>query len=148
MTDASHFSEKQIPIWAGQQDALFFQHPEIMTASGLDDKILPCSVEHYAEDGKFYEIFPKFFLKTLHVPGHSPGSIAYFFPLCSIAFVGDTLFANGIGRTDFPGGSRTLLIKSIRDKLYTLPDETIIVPGHGSTTSIAQEKQTNPYVTY
>jgi glyoxylase-like metal-dependent hydrolase (beta-lactamase superfamily II) len=85
-------------------------------------------------------------LEALHTPGHTPGGIT----LCSkndgIAFVGDTLFAESVGRTDFPGGSMTTLVESIKQKLFTLPDDTEVYPGHGPKTTIAHEKKHNPFL--
>ena len=81
-------------------------------------------------------------LRVLHTPGHSPGSIS----LLGDGFVlsGDTLFNEGVGRTDLPGGSRPQLVKSIREKLMTLPDETLVFPGHGPHTTIGHERENNP----
>jgi glyoxylase-like metal-dependent hydrolase (beta-lactamase superfamily II) len=82
-----------------------------------------------------------------HVPGHSPGSICLV-PKCAphMAFVGDTLFAGSVGRTDFPGGNSGLLYAGIREKLLVLPDDTVVYSGHGVPTTIGQEKRFNPYV--
>ena len=85
-------------------------------------------------------------LDVLHTPGHTPGGICLYSKDEGIVFVGDTLFADSVGRTDMPGGSATQLIKSIKQKLCTLPDETIVYPGHGPQTTIAQEKAHNPYL--
>lgn len=85
-----------------------------------------------------------------HTPGHSPGGVTLFWPGTQdqdpIAFVGDALFAGSIGRTDLPGGDHHTLIRSIRESLYTLPPETLVLPGHGPPTTIARERATNPYV--
>lgn len=87
-------------------------------------------------------------LKVIHTPGHSPGSISLYHN--GMVFTGDTLFVGGIGRTDLGGGSFQLLASSIRNKLFKLPDETIVAPGHnyGYTpkSTIGQEKISNPYV--
>jgi len=83
---------------------------------------------------------------VLHVPGHSPGSVALYCPASAVAISGDALFAGSVGRTDFPGGSQSLLAASIRAKLYSLPDSTQVLPGHGPATTVAREKATNPYV--
>jgi len=85
-------------------------------------------------------------LKVLHTPGHTAGGICLYSEKEGIVFTNDTLFAASIGRTDFPGGSTAQLIKCIREKLFTLPDETIVYPGHGPTTAIAQEKANNPFL--
>ncbi len=87
-------------------------------------------------------------LEVIHVPGHTPGGIALLMksPKDNIVFTGDTLFYHSIGRTDFPGGSTRLIIKSIKEGLLTLPDETVIYPGHGPLSSIAEEKKNNRYL--
>ncbi len=84
--------------------------------------------------------------RVLHTPGHSPGGITLSNASAGIAIVGDTLFAGSIGRTDFPGSSHVMLEDSIRTKLYTLPDETKIYPGHGPASTIGREKRSNPFV--
>jgi len=84
-------------------------------------------------------------LEALHTPGHTPGGVCLYSQDEGIIFVGDTLFAGSVGRTDL-GGNTSQLIKSIREKLLTLPDETVVYPGHGPTTTIAQEKTSNPFL--
>jgi hydroxyacylglutathione hydrolase len=83
---------------------------------------------------------------VLHTPGHSPGGITLYNADHAIAFVGDTLFAGSIGRTDFPGSDVDTLARSIRERLYTLPDDTRVLPGHGPETRIGREKRSNPFV--
>ena len=80
-----------------------------------------------------------------HVPGHSPGGVA--FVAQGVAFVGDALFAGSIGRVDLPGGNGETLLTSIHQQLLTLPDETMIYSGHGPETTVAQERATNPFLT-
>ena len=87
-----------------------------------------------------------FNFEILHLPGHTPGHIGFIEHNRKVAFTGDVLFNQGIGRTDFPGGSHQDLLDSIKRKLYALPDDTIIIPGHGSPTTIEQEKRNNPFV--
>lgn len=82
-------------------------------------------------------------IKVLHTPGHSPGSVTYF--VDNKLFVGDLIFAGSIGRTDLPGGDYQKLIRSVESKIFTLPDDTIIYPGHGPETTVGQEKSTNPF---
>ncbi|MDE6041721.1 MAG: MBL fold metallo-hydrolase, partial [Muribaculaceae bacterium] len=81
-----------------------------------------------------------------HVPGHSKGSIVLYSPQGKFAIVGDVLFQGSIGRTDLPRGDHATLVNGIRKKLFTLPDETLVLPGHGPMTSIGAEKASNPYV--
>jgi hydroxyacylglutathione hydrolase len=84
-------------------------------------------------------------LKTLFTPGHSPASISFYSEQDNFVIAGDVLFFMSIGRTDLPGGNHDLLLQSIREKLFTLPDETIVYNGHGQKTQIAFEKLNNPF---
>jgi len=84
-------------------------------------------------------------LMTLYVPGHSPGSLAFYSAKDGFAIVGDALFNGSIGRTDLWGGNYDVLIASIKDKILTLPDETIVYPGHGPSTTVINEKLNNPF---
>jgi hydroxyacylglutathione hydrolase len=83
---------------------------------------------------------------VMHTPGHTEGSICLYFPAEKKLIAGDTLFAGSIGRTDLPGGSFEKIMRSLRDKLLTLPDETAVVPGHGPLTSIGAEREANPFL--
>jgi glyoxylase-like metal-dependent hydrolase (beta-lactamase superfamily II) len=85
-------------------------------------------------------------VKVLHTPGHSPGGISLWIAAEGVVFSGDTLFREGLGRTDFPGCDHQALIRSIRGKLFALPDETIVYPGHGPETTIGHERRHNPWV--
>jgi len=86
-------------------------------------------------------------LDVRHTPGHSPGSVCLVLPeTVPILFSGDTLFAGSIGRTDLWGGSFDQIIASIRSKLLTMPDETVVIPGHGPRTTIGAERRTNPFL--
>ena len=82
-------------------------------------------------------------LKVIHTPGHSPGGISLFTP--GHLFVGDTLFAGSIGRTDFPGGDYGVLIDSVRSRLFVLGDDVRVYPGHGPATTLGRERQFNPF---
>jgi hydroxyacylglutathione hydrolase len=89
----------------------------------------------------------KLALQVLHTPGHTPGSVGFFLAGPGpVLFAGDTLFAESVGRTDFPGGSFADLAQSIRSKLYVLPGDTRVIPGHGPETTIEQEREHNPFV--
>ena len=85
-------------------------------------------------------------LEILFTPGHSPASICFYCRAQNFLIGGDVLFNESIGRFDLPGGNEQQLYKSIREKLYTLPDETIVYPGHGEPTTIGHEKKYNPFV--
>jgi len=83
---------------------------------------------------------------VIHTAGHTPGGICLYSKDDGVLFSGDTLFAESVGRTDFPGGSMSQLIKNIKTKLLVLPDETVVYPGHGPSTTIGQEKRNNPFL--
>jgi hydroxyacylglutathione hydrolase len=83
--------------------------------------------------------------KVLFVPGHSPGHVAFYDEKEKIIFSGDVLFESSIGRTDLPGGNFETLIQSIHQKLFTLPNEVVVYSGHGATTTIGEEKKSNPF---
>jgi hydroxyacylglutathione hydrolase len=83
---------------------------------------------------------------VIHTPGHTQGSICLHFVPLKMVLAGDTLFAGSIGRTDLPGGDFEQILDSIRSRLFTLPDETRVVPGHGAATTIGNERRTNPFV--
>ncbi len=85
-------------------------------------------------------------LQIIHVPGHSPGSVALYSPEGGFVITGDALFRGSIGRTDLPGGDYDTLINSIGKKLLVLPPETIVYPGHGPSSTIAYEMRENPFL--
>jgi glyoxylase-like metal-dependent hydrolase (beta-lactamase superfamily II) len=84
--------------------------------------------------------------EVLHTPGHTEGSICLYFPAEKKLIAGDTLFAGSIGRTDLPGGSFKKIMQSLHGPVLALPDETIVVPGHGSLTTIGEERESNPFL--
>ncbi len=83
---------------------------------------------------------------VLHTPGHTEGSVCLYFPVEKMLIAGDTLFARSIGRTDLPGGSFEKIVRSLHDRVLTLPDETVVFPGHGPSTTIAEEREENPFL--
>ena len=85
-------------------------------------------------------------LKVLRTPGHTPGGCCFYCEEAGCVFAGDTLFQGSVGRSDFPGGSMSELVRSVKEKLFPLPDDTKVYPGHGEETTIAFEKQYNPFV--
>ena len=82
----------------------------------------------------------------LHTPGHTQGSVCLYLPTQQLLIAGDTLFAGSVGRTDLPGGDGPMLIRSIQEKLLPLPDETVVFPGHGPSTTIGEERESNPFL--
>ncbi len=102
------------------------------------------SVDNYLTDGACIKILDTE-LKCISVPGHTRGGMCYYFEDAKVLFSGDTLFASSIGRSDFPTGDGELLISSIEEKLLTLPDDTVVYPGHNNHTKIGREKKFNPF---
>ena len=83
--------------------------------------------------------------RVLETPGHTPGGVSLYFPAEKLVFTGDALFYRSMGRTDFPGGDQATLLRSIKDVLFTLPEDTTVYPGHGPATSIGDERKNNPF---
>jgi len=102
------------------------------------------SADHLLNDGDKIKI-GKSFLRVIHTPGHSPGSVSFLGD--GFLLSGDTLFFGGVGRTDLPGGSWKDMESSIKNKILTMPDEMIVLPGHGPFTTVGQEKRANPFIT-
>ncbi|RYY95282.1 MAG: MBL fold metallo-hydrolase [Chitinophagaceae bacterium] len=100
---------------------------------------------HYLDEGDVVRLGADEF-HVLFTPGHSPGSISFYQPAQRFLIAGDVLFNGSVGRTDLPGGSFQLLEESIRTKLYTLPEDVIVYPGHGGSTTIGDERRGNPFV--
>ena len=99
----------------------------------------------FLDEGDIVE-FGDVSLKIRHIPGHSPGSIVLYSSAQNWVIVGDVMFKSSIGRSDLPGGNHNLLIAGIKEKLMTLPSDTMVLPGHGPDTSIGQEKIHNPFL--
>ena len=105
----------------------------------------PPAIDEYWTDGQKYPVGELNF-EVLHCPGHTPGHVVFYEPAERKVFVGDVLFAGSIGRTDLPGGSTEQLLTSIRSKLLTLADDVEVYSGHGPTTTIGEERRTNPFL--
>ncbi|MFO7652467.1 MAG: MBL fold metallo-hydrolase [Candidatus Krumholzibacteriia bacterium] len=116
--------------------------PEIQAAYGFPASGLP-RCEASLVDGRELA-YDGAVLRVIHVPGHSPGHVMFVWE--GHAVVGDCLFAGSVGRTDLPGGDHGALEKSIRERIYTLPDATIVHPGHGPDTTVGRERTGNPFV--
>lgn len=145
--DVAKFAARGVKLYGHKADALFFENPESMRSYVYppDMKLEAFDIDHWVEDGDKLE-FLGLECEVRHVPGHCPGNVLFYFPAARAAFVGDALFAGGIGRTDLPGGSFAELERSIRDRIYTLPEDTVVLPGHGPNTTVGDEISTNPYV--
>lgn len=119
--------------------------PEQVAQFHLKVKVEPLTLDRHLADGDTIPLGNEV-IQVMHVPGHSPGGLAYYLPQSSLLFSGDTIFNGSVGRTDLMGGDMAQLITSIREKILPLPDETVIASGHGSTTTVADEKRCNPFL--
>lgn len=135
-----------VPVAVHRNDAdmLYDSRKNYSAIFGISFKVK--NPVRYVEDGELIEM-GGLSLRVLHTPGHSPGGISLLLekPHAGIVFTGDALFAGSIGRTDL-GGSQETLLRSIREKLLVLPDETVVYPGHGPSTTIGKERRDNPFL--
>lgn len=128
----------KLPIYIHKEDADFLTDPSKSLAAFYPDSAMSPKASRLLEDGDEIKI-AEISLKVLHTPGHTPGGISLY---CNgLVFTGDALFAGGIGRTDFPYGDEEKLLVSIKSKLLELDENVIVLPGHGSSTTIGQERQ-------
>ena len=143
-----HWNDLAIAIGAG--DAAMLGSPTKNLSVLLMSWIKSPKADRLLADGDTIEVGPAKF-RVLATPGHTPGGISLHCPEAAngrgVVFTGDALFAGGIGRTDFPGGDYDLLLKSIRERLLTLPPDTLMYPGHGPASTIGEELRSNPFLT-
>ncbi len=135
----------EIKTAISSEEAAFLSDPalNLSTSTGMNITAPPADME--LSDGEELD-FEGFIFKVLHTPGHSPGGICLYQRESDILFSGDTLFQGSVGRYDFPTSNGEALMASIKEKLITLPDTTIIYPGHGGSSRIGDEKRTNPFL--
>jgi len=132
-----------VPIYLHKDDeSLVHEMKQYLQYLGMPDYEEPQNIT-YIEDGQIFKI-GEHIIKTIHTPGHTRGGVSYL--IGDMLFSGDTLFFESIGRTDLPGGSYEELVKSIKTKLFTLPENIIVYPGHGESSTIGHEKSNNQYV--
>ena len=137
--------EHDISVSIHHAEAEFLTNPTLNLSAMAGFQLQIDEADSFIEAGKEL-IFDNLHLQVFHTPGHSPGGISLYENKSQVAFVGDTLFAGSIGRFDFPTSNGPLLLKSIHEQLFTLPEETTVFPGHGPETTIGYELHTNPFV--
>lgn len=133
-----------IQIYAHEEEMAVLENPAI-NLSGWEGKETAYRADCYLKDEQEIDL-AGFHIRVLHTPGHTQGGCCYFFPYQNAVFCGDTLFAQSVGRTDFPSGSASELIRSIKQKLMTLPENVTVYPGHNEITTIGTERMYNPYL--
>ena len=129
----------EVPIYVAENDQELYKSPANCMKPWFSaiENLPEAGDEAVKIDGLEYEIIP--------TPGHTQGSVCFYFKEEGVVFTGDTLFAGGVGRTDLPGGNDSQLIESIKTKLLTLPEDTVVYPGHGGKSKIATEHN-NPFL--
>lgn len=140
-------------VCAHEGDRRLIETPQIQLPFTLDGITLePVAVDTWVGQGDVLRVLGREF-EVRHVPGHAPGNVLFYLPAVPggspaqpLALVGDALFNSGVGRWDLPGGDYDVLARAIREQIYTLPDDTVVLPGHGEPTLVGVEKETNPYV--
>lgn len=137
----------EVPIWIHRDEEEWLLDPELnlSQAAGLPSTT-PAASRLLEHDDQLTLVDGSPPWRVIHVPGHSPGSVALHLAPWRVLIGGDALFAGSVGRTDLPGADPEQLSNSIRQQLYTLPDQTLVLPGHGGATTIGQERASNPFV--
>ncbi len=142
LRDAYH-----IPVYIHEQEADWLVDPVLNGSSEYEiTKHISGKHADYLIKSEQEMMIAAFRFQILETPGHSPGGISIYFPEANFVITGDALFNGSIGRSDFPGGNYNQLIKSIHEKLLVLPEETIVLPGHGGKTTIGREMDSNPFL--
>ena len=132
-------------VYVLREEQAVLDDPTANLSRSMYGRPVTVKADIYLEDQQIFEV-SSFTVRVLHTPGHTVGGACYYFREAGILFSGDTLFNESIGRTDFPGGSMSALIRSIREKLLVLPDDTVVLSGHGPSSTIGHEKQYNFYI--
>lgn len=138
---AEHF---HIPVYAEEHEKETLENPGL-NLSGWEGRECVYHADNFLKDEQEIDL-AGFHIRVLFTPGHTVGGCCYYFSYQNALFSGDVLFAQSIGRTDFPKGSASQLIRGIREKLMILPDETVVYAGHNENTTIGTERMYNPYL--
>lgn len=138
---AEHYG---IKVYAEEHEKETLENPAI-NLSGWEGRELVYHADVFLRDEQEIDL-AGFHIRVFHTPGHTVGGCCYYFSYQNVVFSGDTLFAQSVGRTDFPKGSASALIRSIEEKLMPLPDETTVYTGHNEITTIGTERMYNPYL--
>ncbi|HYF03496.1 MAG TPA: MBL fold metallo-hydrolase [Patescibacteria group bacterium] len=133
------------PIYLHKDDEYRATDPGKYLGWKLPFEIEAISIDEFLKEGDTIEC-GRWKFDVIHTPGHTEGGVCFIDHAMKIALVGDTLFKSSVGRTDLPGGDAKMLLKSIREKLLTLPDDYTVLPGHGDMTTIGAERKRNPFL--
>ena len=136
-----------VPVYIHSKELELLNSPQLNMSNFLGGAYQMKSKVITVEEGQLLEL-DDIQLEVIHLPGHTPGGIALLMkkPKDKILFTGDSLFRMSIGRTDFPGSDEATLVRAIKEKILKLPDDTVIYPGHGASSTIGEEKRDNPFL--
>lgn len=133
-----------VKVYASCDEKNTLEQPHINLGEAYGLK-LSVKADVWHKDGEILK-FAGFDIEALHTPGHTEGGSCYYIREIGVLFSGDTLFCGSVGRTDFPGGSMSEIVRSIKEKVMVLPDDTKVYPGHGEGTSVGYERENNPFL--
>ncbi len=136
---------QEIPVYTCEEEKETLGDPSVNLSAGMNGRPERYSADVFLKDGEEVTL-AGYLVRLIFTPGHTPGGCCFYLPEVETLFSGDTLFCGSVGRTDFPGGSMATLVRSIREKLFSLPDVTRVYPGHDSVTTIGEEKCYNPFL--
>lgn len=134
-----------LPIFVHEKERETLEDPNVNLSGAMGGEKISYVADVYVRDQQELQL-AGFTIRVLSTPGHTAGGCCYYLPNEDVVFSGDTLFCGSIGRTDFPGGSTSTLVQGIREKLLTLPVNTVVLPGHDSRTTIGRERMNNPFL--
>lgn len=133
-----------VKVYASCDEKNTLEQPHINLGEAYGLK-LSVKADVWHKDGEILKL-AGFDIEALHTPGHTEGGSCYYIREIGVLFSGDTLFCGSVGRTDFPGGSMSEIVRSIKEKVMVLPDDTKVYPGHGEGTSVSYERENNPFL--
>lgn len=133
------------PVYALQEEEAMLLDAKTNLSMFINHRAITVNADEFLKDGQELQL-SGIKLRVLHTPGHTPGGCSFYCEEAGCVFSGDTLFQASVGRSDFPGGSMSELVRSVKEKLFQLPDGTKVYPGHGEETLIGYEKVYNPFV--
>ena len=146
MLDGHRFNAFGTTVYGNEGDRALFETPDVMRTFSIPGLAMHAvTIDRWLEDGDELTLLGTR-VQVRAVPGHAPGSLLFYFPAEGVAFSGDAIFRGSIGRYDLPFGNFPTLERSIRERIYTLPEETVLYPGHGPTTTVGEEMRSNPFV--
>jgi len=146
MAGASELAGEGVEVLGHSDDKMLFEQPAVMSAFAMPGmEFSPIGITRWIEEGEPLKLWGRE-VSVFHCPGHCPGNVVFWVPGEELCFVGDVIFSGSIGRTDLPGGDFAALERSIREKIYALPGQTALLPGHGPDTSVEIERGSNPFV--